>query len=73
MDVQTVARFYSQLNKHNLHTLQDIYHQDIVFEDAAHRIEGFISRLTISLTSIKTWIGATSLFMNSIKAKATPS
>ncbi|ENJ7185291.1 nuclear transport factor 2 family protein [Vibrio fluvialis] len=43
MDVQTVARFYSQLNKHNLHTLQDIYHQDIVFEDAAHRIEGFIS------------------------------
>lgn len=43
MDVQTVAQFYAQLNKHNLHTLQDIYHDDIVFEDAAHRIEGYSS------------------------------
>ncbi|MDF4396056.1 nuclear transport factor 2 family protein, partial [Vibrio parahaemolyticus] len=43
MDVHTVAQFYSQLNKHNLETLQEIYHPNIVFEDAAHRIEGFVS------------------------------
>lgn len=43
MNVETVAHFYSKLNKHNLHTLQDIYHTNIVFEDAAHRIEGFRS------------------------------
>ncbi|KUI99899.1 nuclear transport factor 2 family protein [Vibrio sp. MEBiC08052] len=41
MDVQTVALFYAQLNKHNLDTLlNDIYHDAIVFEDAVHRIEG---------------------------------
>ncbi|SJN57053.1 nuclear transport factor 2 family protein [Vibrio ruber] len=40
MDVQTVALFYTQLNKHNLDTLHDIYHDAVVFEDAAHRIEG---------------------------------
>ncbi|SHG18605.1 nuclear transport factor 2 family protein [Vibrio gazogenes] len=43
MDVQTVALFYAQLNKHNLDTLNDIYHDEIVFEDAAHRIEGVTS------------------------------
>jgi len=43
MDVQTVAHFYTKLNKSTLHTLRDIYHHDVVFEDAAHRIEGFAS------------------------------
>jgi limonene-1,2-epoxide hydrolase len=31
---------YGQLNKHNLHSLNELYHPDIVFEDPAHRIEG---------------------------------
>ncbi|WP_413112300.1 nuclear transport factor 2 family protein [Thaumasiovibrio sp. DFM-14] len=31
---------YGQLNKHNLHSLDELYHPDIVFEDPAHRIEG---------------------------------
>lgn len=41
MDVQHVAQFYQQLDKSQLHRLIEIYHPDVVFEDAAHRIEGF--------------------------------
>lgn len=46
MDIQTVARFYSELNKDNLNRLTEIYHQNVVFEDAAHRIEGYSALLT---------------------------
>ncbi|MBF9000807.1 nuclear transport factor 2 family protein [Vibrio nitrifigilis] len=43
MDVQSVAEFYQQLGKSNLNTLSQIYHPDIVFEDAAHQINGLSS------------------------------
>ncbi|USH05613.1 nuclear transport factor 2 family protein [Grimontia kaedaensis] len=32
---------YTSLRKDNLNTLDDIYSQDVVFEDPAHRIEGY--------------------------------
>ncbi|WP_038181772.1 nuclear transport factor 2 family protein [Vibrio rhizosphaerae] len=51
MDVQTVALFYAQLNKHNLNTLHDIYHDEIVFEDAAHRMKG-LSALSDYFTNL---------------------
>ncbi|GLT19316.1 transcriptional regulator [Vibrio zhanjiangensis] len=41
MDVQTVGEVYQQLNKSNLHLLSDIYHEEVVFEDAAHKLEGW--------------------------------
>ncbi|KJY83210.1 transcriptional regulator [Vibrio galatheae] len=41
MDVQSVGAVYQQLNKSNLHLLSGVYHQDVVFEDAAHRLEGW--------------------------------
>lgn len=41
MDVQSVGKFYQQLSKSNLHLLSQVYHNDVIFEDAAHRIEGF--------------------------------
>ncbi|UPQ87024.1 nuclear transport factor 2 family protein [Vibrio sinaloensis] len=41
MDVQSVSQVYQQLNKSNLHLLSDVYHQQVVFEDAAHRLEGW--------------------------------
>lgn len=41
MDVQTVGQVYQQLNKTNLHILSDVYHQEVIFEDAAHRLEGW--------------------------------
>ena len=41
MDVAKVGSIYQQLNKYNLDLLDGIYHQDVVFEDAAHRIEGW--------------------------------
>lgn len=41
MDVQSVSKVYQQLNKENLHLLSDVYHQEVVFEDAAHRLEGW--------------------------------
>lgn len=40
MDVQSVVNFYQKLNKSNLHLLAEVYHQEVVFEDAAHRLEG---------------------------------
>ncbi len=46
MDIHTVARFYSELNKDNLNRLEEIYHSNVVFEDAAHRIESYHSLLT---------------------------
>ncbi|NLS11460.1 nuclear transport factor 2 family protein [Vibrio sp. SM6] len=41
MDVAGVATIYSQLNKSNLHLLESVYHPDVIFEDAAHRLEGW--------------------------------
>ncbi len=41
MDIQSVGNIYQKLNKANLHLLKDVYHQDVVFEDAAHRLEGW--------------------------------
>lgn len=41
MDVANVAAIYQQLNKSNLHLLNDVYHQNVVFEDAAHRLQGW--------------------------------
>ena len=41
MDVQAVGEVYQQLNKSNLHLLSDVYHDEVVFEDAAHRLEGW--------------------------------
>jgi len=46
MDIHTVARFYSELNKDNLSRFEEIYHSSIVFEDAAHRIEGYAALLS---------------------------
>jgi len=41
MDVKAVGEIYQRLNKSNLHLLSGVYHQEIVFEDAVHRIEGW--------------------------------
>lgn len=41
MDVASVGAIFGQLNKHNLHLLESVYHQNVVFEDAAHRLEGW--------------------------------
>ncbi|CAM2974485.1 nuclear transport factor 2 family protein [Vibrio mytili] len=40
MDIQSVGDIYQKLNRSNLHLLNDVYHPDVVFEDAAHRLEG---------------------------------
>lgn len=41
---ETLSRFidvYRALSKDNLHSLDTIYSRDVVFEDPAHRIEGY--------------------------------
>ena len=40
MELRSVVDIYQQLRKDNLHLLDEIYHPDVVFEDAAHRLEG---------------------------------
>lgn len=40
MELRSVVDIYQQLSKDNLHLLDEIYHPDVVFEDAAHRLEG---------------------------------
>ncbi|MCL9774355.1 nuclear transport factor 2 family protein [Vibrio methylphosphonaticus] len=40
MDINDVSRLYQQLDKQNLHLLKGIYHDHVVFEDPAHRVEG---------------------------------
>ncbi|WP_260258750.1 nuclear transport factor 2 family protein [Vibrio intestinalis] len=40
MDAVAVSELYKQLDGEHLHLLEEIYHPDVVFEDAAHRIEG---------------------------------
>jgi limonene-1,2-epoxide hydrolase len=41
MDISTVSQVYSQLSKDNLQSLSDIYHQEVIFEDSAHTINGW--------------------------------
>jgi limonene-1,2-epoxide hydrolase len=41
MDIDQVSQTYQKLSKDNLHLLEHIYHQDVVFEDSAHRFEGW--------------------------------
>ncbi|AUL95263.1 nuclear transport factor 2 family protein [Vibrio vulnificus] len=41
MDVIAVSNVYQSLSKSNLEILADVYHQQVVFEDAAHRLEGW--------------------------------
>ncbi len=41
MNIAAVGSVYQQLNKSNLHLLNDLYHPNVVFEDAAHRLEGW--------------------------------
>ncbi|WP_299013328.1 nuclear transport factor 2 family protein [uncultured Photobacterium sp.] len=35
------SEVYSQLTKHNLAELKALYHQDIIFEDPAHKVVGW--------------------------------
>ncbi len=42
MDIQSVGNIYQKLSKANLHLLEGVYHRDVVFEDAAHRLEGYL-------------------------------
>jgi limonene-1,2-epoxide hydrolase len=41
MNIEMVSEVYQKLNKNNLHLLEQIYHKDVVFEDSAHRLEGW--------------------------------
>ncbi len=41
MDISTVSQVYSKLSKENLHSLSQIYHQEVIFEDSAHKINGW--------------------------------
>ncbi|OBT15933.1 transcriptional regulator [Vibrio sp. UCD-FRSSP16_10] len=41
MNVDTVADVYQRLNKNTLDSLKQIYHPDVVFEDAAHQLNGW--------------------------------
>ncbi|GAB6260374.1 nuclear transport factor 2 family protein [Photobacterium sp. R1] len=38
--MDTFVRLYTNLDKHNLASLADLYHPDVVFEDPAHRVMG---------------------------------
>lgn len=39
--MDTFVRLYTNLDKHNLASLADLYHPDVVFEDPAHRVMGW--------------------------------
>ena len=41
MDIHSVGNVYEKLNKSNLYTLEELYHPNVTFEDAAHRLEGW--------------------------------
>ncbi|GAM54840.1 putative transcriptional regulator [Vibrio ishigakensis] len=41
MNVEIVADVYQKLSKETLESLTQIYHQDVVFEDSAHRLDGW--------------------------------
>lgn len=40
MNVEKVGKVYQQLDAKNLHLIEQTYHEDIIFEDAVHKIEG---------------------------------
>lgn len=40
MNVEQIGEIYKQLDAENLHLIEVAYHDDVVFEDAAHRLEG---------------------------------
>jgi ketosteroid isomerase-like protein len=40
MNIDSIARFYSQLDPSDLSVLRDVYHQDVVFRDPMHEIKG---------------------------------
>jgi hypothetical protein len=44
MNIEAVSEVYGKLSKDNLYLLEDIYHKDVVFEDSAHRFEGWDQR-----------------------------
>lgn len=68
MDVQHVAQFYQQLDKSQLHRLIEIYHPDVVFEDAAHRIEGFDALYQYFLNLYQNVHTCTLPFMSSMRS-----
>ncbi|GEA49927.1 MULTISPECIES: nuclear transport factor 2 family protein [Vibrio] len=41
MNIDTVADVYQSLSKDTLHSLTRIYHQDVIFEDSAHKLNGW--------------------------------
>ncbi|WP_261872714.1 nuclear transport factor 2 family protein [Vibrio rarus] len=41
MDIDNVADVYQKLSKETLQDLAQIYHQDVVFEDSAHTLNGW--------------------------------
>lgn len=41
MNIEAVSDVYQKLSRDNLHLLNGIYHEDVIFEDAAHRLEGW--------------------------------
>ncbi len=43
MEISSVVEVYQKLDKHNLQLLDEIYHPDVIFEDAAHRLEGRVA------------------------------
>ncbi len=49
MDIQSVGNIYQKLSKANLHLLEGVYHRDVVFEDAAHRLEGYCTFRLLSV------------------------
>lgn len=51
MNSATVAQFYQALSKDNLDQLPTIYHDDVVFEDSAHHVEG-INALSTYFTQL---------------------
>ncbi|MGR5093105.1 nuclear transport factor 2 family protein [Vibrio maritimus] len=41
MNIEAVSEVYEKLSKDNLYLLEGLYHKDVVFEDSAHRFEGW--------------------------------
>lgn len=41
--MERFIRVYSELGKDNLASLESLYHTDVVFEDPAHKVEGWLA------------------------------
>jgi len=39
--IEKFVKAYTQLSKHNLSNLKDLYHTDVIFEDPAHQVIGW--------------------------------